>query len=353
VIHKNMGRHATGTRRKGFTLVELLVVVSVIALLISILLPSLKKARDQAKSVKCAAASRQVGQAVSTHLAESGGTYPASYVYPTDDQGTWTLTDQDLSHTYGYMHWSYALYSNGKIDDALFQCPAMRGRGAPRTNPGPKPEDWEANQTDQNSQRSANPLIDKQARRMAYAANAALMPRNKFNNELSDGIRLNQLVNENKVRSPGNTTLVTEFLDNWKAVGIEAGGGILSKSHRPINPFYHIGSGFNEYQGDLATGFYYGTKLMPRTPEDYGLLATSSVENTTNILDWTSGMAQINAIGRHHPGGDKRFGGTANFVFCDGHVERLTAFDSVRQRKWGDRYYSLTGENKITNMNFQ
>lgn len=65
---------------RAFTLIEILVVVAIIALLVAVLLPALRLAREQAKRVACESNVRQIGQAWHLYLADSRERFPRRVV---------------------------------------------------------------------------------------------------------------------------------------------------------------------------------------------------------------------------------------------------------------------------------
>ena len=99
----------TATRYRAFTLVELLVVIAIIALLLSILMPSLQKAREQAKRVVCKSNLRQIALGVYFYV-EDYGSFP-----DTDNmsQFYWRWTNNlvspgvTLPNPYTYWFWVY------------------------------------------------------------------------------------------------------------------------------------------------------------------------------------------------------------------------------------------------------
>ncbi|MBN2446221.1 MAG: DUF1559 domain-containing protein [Phycisphaerae bacterium] len=110
-----MKRGSPETQRKckrGFTLIELLVVVAIIALLISILLPSLNEAREQARTVVCNSNMKQVGQGLINYQEEWEGSLPQSVW----SEAAWWVAKKDL--------WFYKLVPTFCGNPKVFVCPS-------------------------------------------------------------------------------------------------------------------------------------------------------------------------------------------------------------------------------------
>jgi len=125
-------------KNTGFTLIELLVVISIISLLISILLPSLAKAREASIRIQCASRQRQVGMGLYGYTSDFDGWLPLTYLSHNRQVvgafGNWDGSGYyDKIHNLGLLHVASTNFNgsypntkfkpDGYITDKIAKCP--------------------------------------------------------------------------------------------------------------------------------------------------------------------------------------------------------------------------------------
>jgi prepilin-type N-terminal cleavage/methylation domain-containing protein/prepilin-type processing-associated H-X9-DG protein len=331
-VARNIHRHD----RTGFTLVELLVVIGIIALLISILLPALQRVRESANSIKCQANLRTMGQAAMVMAAERNGFIQTSsdhwvalHVDPNRERFVYR-DDGFLADFASALLRYMGTRSNTSFQDdrreqlRAFECPS---------------DIWLQSSVDQRGYKlwnnvTSNP-VDTTFFPISYGINADItvlsttsptgQPRRSYflgnssgsfggwigvayGPPPSVGVNLGQALSAklSEVQRPSEVILFADW-------GVRTGSSASSSFINPLD------------QSDIL---YITTNFMSENglpPGEFGTLAgVARTGHLGNKIPWQ----------RHNPkaAADGRNNGRINAAFADGHVESISRGDAVRAR---------------------
>jgi prepilin-type N-terminal cleavage/methylation domain-containing protein/prepilin-type processing-associated H-X9-DG protein len=319
--------------RRGFTLVELLVVVGIIAILMMMLLPAIQRVRESANRIRCGSNLRQLGIALHAYHHDHRA-FPPGLTSSTNDLVNGDATgftfllpyfEQDNAfrlYNFSVPWYHRANYTAVGVSLKLLYCPSNRVDGS--LDLRPFAEEWStplppvAGGTDYVFCKGANAALVRDSARLPLAVRGVFDVNSKVRLEdIKDGTSTTIAMGDGS--AGGGTYRVRDLTDPNRAVS-----DVVRNQPVYIEQCWGAAAVGNEaypYYGSVfAVTAQYG---LPPNPRDEPMnppnrLVAPTVDGNDTTFTNASGQDWVSGFRSLHPGG-------CNFLYCDGGVRFLRA----------------------------